>query len=82
MSENPVRSIRKSAGLTIHAFANLLQCSVPNVQQIERGALHSSPSIFNALKDLGYPRIANEYEEWRREQVERSRSLLLAKRGE
>ncbi|MGV8123957.1 MAG: helix-turn-helix domain-containing protein [Candidatus Xenobiia bacterium LiM19] len=82
MSENPVRSIRKAAGLTIHAFANLLQCSVPNLQQIERGALHSSPRIFKALNDLGYLNIADSYEAWRKEQAERSRSLLLARKGE
>lgn len=81
MSENPVRSIRKAAGLTIHAFANLLQCSVPCLQQIERGALHSSPLIFKALFDLGYVHIASEYEKWRKERAEESRFLLLNKKG-
>ena len=76
MSENPIRQIRKKSGLTIVAFANLLRCSVPQIQQIERGALHSSPLVFNALSALGYENIEEEYKQWKQQKAEEAREKL------
>lgn len=71
---NPVKKARKQKGLTMAQLAMIAGISTSRIYQIERGdnARLSAP-VVDALATLGYDpdKLAGEYEQWRRAQVEK-----------
>jgi transcriptional regulator with XRE-family HTH domain len=77
--QNPFKSIREKAGLSIRAFAETLGVSVPTIYNVESGITKSPVEIFQLFSNLGYDSVSLEesYNAWRKANLKKTRASIM-----